>query len=713
MLAFRRLSALIAAVIFLAVFAVAMTSTLAVRAAGDEKFVPALLDDAGVYDFIYDGALDAALSDAVAREYVVSGAGATSPVTIRFKDPAKAKAALRSLVNGLVPREYVKQEVDQAFGQVVPYLTGRTDTFKIDLETGERIMAVPGALRAASTELSLGQFISEQVVAALVRQQVSQLTTDTLGITITEEEAVSAAAHIIPPEWVEQRLFEAADAVAPYLAGSADSFQVKFPLTDRVTAVADVLKAKLEREDLASKIIFDKIAGPYVEQALGGIKVLSFQVQVTPEEVGEALQELAPPEWMDQQAAGVIDNAVAYLIGETDHLEYTVDLSERKQAAIPVLQKLAERKLTEVARSIPGCVTAPDNVAALAELAASRIPKCSPFNLDLSAFVAPLLPLVLKDLDKVVLAAVPDSITYTDADLRSALGPGALATLASVRGTVQKGVSFTDQDLLGLIKDPEARTTYQDGVARVRAGVTWDQDDLTALAGTPEMQAQLDQVRNYGSYLRLAPWLTGLMLAVTAVSVGVTGGRGWPGRLKWTGAALATAAVVFLVAVQVGTTYAQDRLKQELSGRQLVDDQFRKDMPATAAFLESSAVTDQAAKAVGVLSGRYQQPARYWAVAGALVLALGVLLGVLSGRRRNGQTEEPGPDQVQPDDAHGRPGIAAITVRPWAGGPLAWASPRVPPSFPLTRESSNVWSCHRSPIVCILTKSTTVHCAPA
>src|SRR5690606_2751417 len=128
-----------------------------------------ILDDAEVYDFVYDRALDAAISDITARGIEIGGGEDGESQTLMFEDPARAHAALKGFIETVLPREYVRQEINEALNSMVSYATGQTDTFLVDLETGERIEAFPEALRVASAEIELGELISSQLIAPAIR----------------------------------------------------------------------------------------------------------------------------------------------------------------------------------------------------------------------------------------------------------------------------------------------------------------------------------------------------------------------------------------------------------------------------------------------------------------------------------------------------------------------------------------------------------------
>ncbi len=73
-----------------------------------------------------------------------------------------------------------------------------------------------------------------------------------------------------------------------------------------------------------------------IEEAGG----LPLDINLTTEEIVEAIQATLPPDWIQTEVELAIDDAVPYLTGETDDLSLTVSLAERADVALVVIQEL-------------------------------------------------------------------------------------------------------------------------------------------------------------------------------------------------------------------------------------------------------------------------------------------------------------------------------------------------------------------------------------
>ena len=67
---------------------------------------------------------------------------------------------------------------------------------------------------------------------------------------------------------------------------------------------------------------------------------MPLNIDLTTEEIVAAIQATLPPDWIQRKVELAIDDAVPYLTGETDSLSLTVELSERADVALIVIQQL-------------------------------------------------------------------------------------------------------------------------------------------------------------------------------------------------------------------------------------------------------------------------------------------------------------------------------------------------------------------------------------
>ena len=614
--------AVVLAFVFAVLFIVALLVSRVVNTAGDPGEIAGIIEDADLYDFVYDRVLDAALADVTTKGFTVE-TGLNGAETFQFEDPAQAQAAIKAFIETVLPREYVQLKVEQTLDGVIPYVSGRQDSFEIDLETGGRIDAVPGAVRTASARVGLGELIVSGLVAPTVRDLSGSITNEALGIELTPDEAEDAARRILPPEWIETQVFSLADQAAPYFAGTEDDLNIVITFKDRVPVAGQVLKDKLNDEDTLVRLVFDQVVDPLVAQFVSDTDIV-FGIEITEADIQEAVQIVAPADWVRMQGDGVIDAVVAWLVGATDTLEYTFDLSVRKADATAQLQVLALRKLDDQVAATPVCQDVSQASGALSDALRGVFPSCLPAN---SAGVIDVMrPLISTEIGRLIANNLPDQITYSDAALRAQLGADSLDTLDNLREIVIDGVNFTDDDLVKAFAagdDPEALAKARETLDIVRAGIVFEQADITDRLNGAAL-VQFNEVRDWIGVGWNFRWMIFLPAVLMLVGIAFIGGRGWQGRAKWGGAPVAAVAIIFFATIQVGWASTVS-LREEYIPDSSMSEQDAADYPRVASIVAGGELQNMVERVGSSWISGLAMSAVPWAVAGLVLFGFGLL----------------------------------------------------------------------------------------
>ena len=146
-----------------------------------------------------------------------------------------------------------------------------------------------------------------------------------------------------------------------------------------------------------------------------------------------------------------------------------------------------------------------------------------------------------------MLDPVPDTVTYTSADLRLDVredgGADALAALDDSRELFAEGWTYSEADLRAeLSSDREVLRDFDRLRSFMADGYVHTPDDRSA-SGFAEA---LDAAHDGSNAVRGSIWFAWLFLAVVLVAIGALGGTTWPGRVAWASGSLLASAVVIL-----------------------------------------------------------------------------------------------------------------------------------------------------------------------
>ena len=271
----------------------------------------------------------------------------------------------------------------------------------------------------------------------------------------------------------------------------------------------------------------------------------------------------------------LIDDASPYLTGKADGFSFDVSLLENKSLARGVIAELVDKKVKEAVESIRKCETLAEARAALSA-ASQGLPSCVPANISVTQLLDRLDIDLAGAIQSRVLSPIPDSITFTESQLRTSLvqaGAGEnLEQVDEVRRILKEGWTYTQDDLRATLTengDVSNVKTLEDIRDFLADGWTYTEtdfrDDLSE-GGEGGNVNNLDNSRDIPKQSRTYRWVIYIPMIALPVVIGFLGGRGWSGRAVWAAASLlVSAGIIFLIFGPVYGSFAGSALDE---GRQ-------------------------------------------------------------------------------------------------------------------------------------------------
>ena len=513
------------------------------------------LEKADVYRFVMEDVLTSVLDDVREREPGELGADLReNPVAESGVSTARIVAA----VHRALSPEDLEALVAPAVREFAGYVTGESDAFEIDLRIGETIRGVVAELQVLMREAGVYDRLIERELEPRIREAAG----DTLASDAdssgwlkrlfgSDEEAGGRLAEVIigvvTPEWFGAQVEHVLDELTGYLTGESDSFEIRIRLSDAqvATAVED-LKSILREAD-ASELVYTDVLDPAVDEGLDEAITLPYGVEVSRDEVKDVLREAAPRAWVQQQADLLIEDVSAYVTGRSEGFSTGISLVGNKQDAARLLTDLAVTRVDETVRGLPVCSTEAEASAA-AGAESGTLPDCLPPGVSADDVVDEARTAISDAIPLLVLEPVPDTVTYTHADLRLAVreggGPDALDALDDSRELFADGWSYSEADLRAeLSSDREVLRDFDRLRSFMADGYVHTPDDPSA-SGFAEA---LDAAHDGSSVVRRGIWVSWLFVALLLIAIGALGGASWPGRVAWGSASLFVSATLVLV----------------------------------------------------------------------------------------------------------------------------------------------------------------------
>ena len=547
-----------------AIFFVVLLLTLVVWQVGGFFLNPesyaSLLDEHDVYEFALADLPTALLEDRRAVEEAKTGD--------KIEDTPLLASGLTTDrivagVNRAVPSDWLQEAVEPNIDELGGYLTGRSDDFTLVIATDERADVLLAELRALLEEADAYGVLYERVLVPRIVEAAAWASERLpFGVEVSDERIAEAARAVLPPEWARSQGQRVFDEATPYLKGDTDELAVNVQLSDRVDVATAEVKDILA-ESPAYDLVYDKVIAPKIAERLGDtIEGLPFGAAVSSNEVIDALRDAAPPSWVRAQAERLIDEASPYVAGQADAFQVDISLVENKRLTHEILTRLVEKKIQAQIDQLPICRTEEEARSALGG-GFGRLPTCVPPNVDPGRILDALGIDLDAEVTRLVLDHIPDSVPFSQAQLRDALADGGaagnVARLDDVRSLLSDGWTYTEDDLREDLTARGNEAVYdalQDARSILADGWTYTQDDLAEdvieSAGADAM-ANIDRGRGAIAAVRTYRWLLFLPAALLLLNVGLLGGRDWPGQVVWGAASLIVCAVA--VAVLSGLVY--------------------------------------------------------------------------------------------------------------------------------------------------------------
>ena len=239
-------------------------------------------------------------------------------------------------------------------------------------------------------------------------------------------------------------------------------------------------------------------------------------------------------------------------------------------------------------------------------------------NLALEAFV----PKMDQQVESFVMRQIPGEISYSLSDF-AGQGDGVDQQLSDIREKVIEGISFTEKDLIGLIAggdDPEALDGAEEQLTILAAGVVITEVDIVKSLGPDEIQ-QMDDLRAQARNWLSLKWLLWFLVLIPIGIIAFTGGRGWPGRLRWAGGAVVISALIVYLGISLIWSVGKNQLPMEIR----VSEEMRVDYPRLSDELGSESPAELVQSALGSWQSGWRNQTLPWIVFGLLSFTVGTL----------------------------------------------------------------------------------------
>ncbi len=512
------------------------------------------LRQADTYNFIYGDLLPVALEEADIGDGVSEDGINVSQL----------KPYLIDMVEQALPPEWLQTQVEQTINEIVPYVWGDTEGFRVDIPLKDRVEVAAQVTKNTLHKEEVFSVLYGQMIDLILSEITPNVEESPLPFALTRDEMVSISRVVLPENWVLTQIDGAIDEVVPYLTKDKAQFVVRVDISDRLDAlevvVADILNRSETYDYLTEEIIL-----PAIKKNIQEMGLLPFGVTLTDDEVVLAVKEVLTVEWYQTRVTEIVGQIFAYLKGTEENLEVVIPLADRKPAMASALGKLADQKLERMVDSLPVCTTG-QLMELLMNPSLDNLPECRPLDMtyqEIKELLGIEIDIIITPLVDVL---IPNQWVLSEAELHQAFGgAGDEDFLLKARKLAQEGLTYTSEDLrTDLGTDYE---TIEDIRQQIAGGFIFTEnelrDQIRSLGDEPSQA--FDSIRSAlgtARQLRMVVWI---IPALLLAAIGALGGVRWRYKLVWAASVLAIMALIaYIVFGPLFSAMVQPRLDEAL-----------------------------------------------------------------------------------------------------------------------------------------------------
>jgi len=548
----RRTLAIPLIILFVVLFIVVLVLTQVNSTFANPGFYNDQLQRADMYNFVYDKALPAALDQIQADQ------SSATPFDI-----TNIQDEIASSSRKIVPPQWLQAQVEAATNTFIPYFLGKTDRFTYSVALKDRVTTGAQVIKTDMLQGDTFAKLYDDVISYAADRMLENLDRVPYSLTLSKEQVENFLRTAAPKDWISLEAAAAIDSVTPYATGDSEHFTITIELQDRVDPMAAAALELLNGQQTYNYLL-DEIITPIVLENIGTSVNLGYGVTLSQAEVVSAIKQVLPQSWVEARLGDLINAIAAYVKGEANTIQITVNLADRKAAALNVLTSLADQKLEARFYGLPVCSMA-QFLQIAQTLPPGSVPSCRPSGVSYQDFKTMLGVNVANSVQQGVIIHLPDQWVYTYADLRQSLGADDADFIDKARNWVSSGWTFSDSDLANKLSSDEQQT-LNDARGRIKNGYTVTEADLRDQITKSDVDlSSFDAARHRIATARTWLWALWLIPFAFLVLIALLCGRNWISRLAWGLGVLFITSLVIYIAVTVTYSHvAEPRLAQEL-----------------------------------------------------------------------------------------------------------------------------------------------------
>ena len=164
---------------------------------------------------------------------------------------AISEEEMEVMLRKVVPEDWLLEQIDSAFNEIVPYLTREQAHFTLEIDITRPLDELEKVLADFLSRQEAYDSLFAEMLAPAIQQNLGEVIELPLGMELTDDEIIATAKDMLSLEWYQALVPDLVGQIFAYLRGTQEELELVIPLADRKAEIATVLgelaDAKVER----------------------------------------------------------------------------------------------------------------------------------------------------------------------------------------------------------------------------------------------------------------------------------------------------------------------------------------------------------------------------------------------------------------------------------------------------------------------------------
>ncbi|TET49602.1 MAG: hypothetical protein E3J57_00255, partial [Dehalococcoidia bacterium] len=230
---------------------------------------------------------------------------------------AISEEEMEVMLRKVVPEDWLLEQIDSAFNEMVPYLTKEQAHFTLEIDITRPLDELEKVLADFLSRRETYDSLFAEMLAPTIQQNLAGITQLPFDVELTDDEIIAAARAVMPLEWYQPLVKDLVSQIFAYLRGEQAELELVIPLADRKPEIAAAL-GELADEKMGSAFdslpvcsrahLLELLSDPSLENILCRPADISYQEfkELVGIDVGSLVQPLIemgiPDEWILTEA---------------------------------------------------------------------------------------------------------------------------------------------------------------------------------------------------------------------------------------------------------------------------------------------------------------------------------------------------------------------------------------------------------------------------